>query len=330
MMQLWPSMIYQHFNLLLLEEVLDVVWSRVGSFDVLFRVSEQEKLERIETYGTDRGGYAGEKPWRYSQHAGIALRHQDVIIATTEQEIRYGEEDASYSTSFKKLGGIDNPLLLIYDSRQLAPVWEKHHRFRTPDQKRNALIGAIPLQKAPQIKGWFSEREGLFYRSLARKVRSGTVIEVGAWKGRSTAFVGPVCRENATRLVCVDTWTGSSDQYDAAYRQITSNEDVPAQFRDNMAVRAIPVDEMHCTSTQAARSFAPESVDLVFLDASHDYHSVSSDVNNWFERIRANGVLAGHDFNDEHQGVTRAVEEFCQQRKRTLQRGHGSIWCVTK
>jgi len=70
------------------------------------------------------------------------------------------------------------------------------------------------------IEGWFSEDEGRWYARFARELRGGGVVEVGSWKGRSTSFIGKVCNENGTRLVCVDHWRGSNDilqpRYEAA------------------------------------------------------------------------------------------------------------------
>jgi hypothetical protein len=58
------------------------------------------------------------------------------------------------------------------------------------------------------IPGFFTEDEGRWYARFARGLVGGIFVEVGSWKGRSTSFVGPVCRANNTRLVCVDHWKG--------------------------------------------------------------------------------------------------------------------------
>ncbi len=327
---LWQPVVYQQLNLLLLEEIMDCVRRRKESPNVLFRASEAEHLDRILRYGTDRGGFPGGKLWRHSGEVGGHYLHEDIILATTEHDIRRGEEDREYSTSFKKLPGIADPLLLLYDAGHLVQMREKEYRFIKPDRKTDALIGIVPIQKLPAIDGWFSELEGLFYRSLARSVRHGTVVEVGVWKGRSTAFIGAVCQANGTRIICVDSWAGSSDAYNEQYHQALAREDVRGTFRQNMAARGIPIAEMNCSSSEAAGRLANEWVDLVFLDGSHDYRSVRRDAMEWFERLKRGGVLAGHDYNEKHEEVMVAAQEFANSCGSTLRRGPGAIWFLTK
>lgn len=56
-----------------------------------------------------------------------------------------------------------------------------------------------------------------------------------------------------------------------------------------------------------------ESIDFVYIDGLHDYSSVISDINAWWPKIRKNGILSGHDFNEKKwPGVTAAVKEFCK------------------
>ena len=38
------------------------------------------------------------------------------------------------------------------------------------------------------------------------------------------------------------------------------------------------------------------SLDLVYVDAAHDYRNVRNDVLAWWPKLRASGVMAGHDF----------------------------------
>ena len=76
--------------------------------------------------------------------------------------------------------------------------------------------------------------------------------------------------------------------------------------------------------------FAPNSVDLVFLDGAHDYESVKRDIVQWLPVLKPGGIMCGHDYDcpsedisphelvslslqDDyegfHYGVIRAVDE---------------------
>ena len=64
-------------------------------------------------------------------------------------------------------------------------------------------------------------------------------------------------------------------------------------------------------SPAAAADHPDNSIDFVYIDGLHDYESVKADIAGWWPKVRAGGVLAGHDFNkNDWPGVVRAVEEF--------------------
>ncbi|CAE7228908.1 unnamed protein product, partial [Symbiodinium pilosum] len=63
-------------------------------------------------------------------------------------------------------------------------------------------------------------------------------------------------------------------------------------------------------SATASSRVAPGSVDLVFIDAAHDYASVQEDILHWSPKVAPGGLLAGHDYIASAPGVVRAVNEF--------------------
>jgi predicted O-methyltransferase YrrM len=179
------------------------------------------------------------------------------------------------------------------------------------------------------IDGWFSEDEGRWYARFARRLRGGTFVEVGSWKGRSTSFVGPVCNTNGTRLVCVDHWRGSRDAFARRYAAALASEDVEQTFRANMCALGIVVDIMAEPSAVAAERFAPGSVDRVFLDGSHDGASVAEDLALWSHRLRSDGILAGHDYSPKHPDLCAAVDAFAATRGLHVRRGPRAIYWLS-
>ena len=51
-------------------------------------------------------------------------------------------------------------------------------------------------------------------------------------------------------------------------------------------------------SYDAVRQFDDCTLDYVFVDAVHDYEGALRDLVDWWPKIRAGGVLAGHDYID--------------------------------
>lgn len=139
---------YQGNNLLFLEDVIEELKERnIPTSKVLYRASEKENLERIIKYGTDRGGFTGKKLWQYSNDTGKELLHENVIYATTEEEIRKGELEESFSTSLKKFLVIEEPLLLVYDSEHFVKIREKQYAFLNPQKKHDSLLAIFIVKK---------------------------------------------------------------------------------------------------------------------------------------------------------------------------------------
>lgn len=63
-------------------------------------------------------------------------------------------------------------------------------------------------------------------------------------------------------------------------------------------------------------------IDFVYIDGSHLYERTKADIEAWWERLTPIGMLAGHDFDDEHDGVKRAVTEFAEANGLRVQITH--------
>jgi predicted O-methyltransferase YrrM len=314
-------------NLLVLDE-LRIELERLGIDEpVLLRASELEKLERVLAHGTDRAGYAGDRRWCVDP----TIAHVDVILATTPAQNRDGEADPAVSTSIKKFPLIDAPMLLAYAAAAFERLQDNHWRFRDPSNKPAALRAVFPIAKLALPDGWFSRDEGMAYRQLVdaalrEPAARGRIVEVGCWLGRSTTYVARLCQVRRAVLTCVDTWAGSSDRFDGGYRELLARRDVESEFRAHLAALGVAAQIRRAPSIEVARGFAPGSIDLVFLDASHDRAAVAADIAAWRPALRPRGTLAGHDFGDRHPGVVTAVEAAARELGCELMRGPGTVW----
>lgn len=309
-------------NRLLLAEIeLELALAGVSE-PVLLRASEMEKLDRIERFGTDRGGYAGDRRWRYDD----SIRHQDVVLATTPEDNRDAEADPDASSSLKKLPGIDAPIVLVYRRSALRRLRDHHWVFSA--EPLDALIGIIEIDRYPPIQGWFSPRKGMAYRGLVeRVVRPGaTIVEVGCWRGLSTSYVARLVARRGARMTCVDAWSGSSDEHDPAYRAMLAESDVRAEFQRTLARLDVDAAVFEMDSLRAAEQLADESVDLCFLDASHDRGAVQADLDAWLPKVRADGILAGDDFSADYPGVVEAVADAAKRLGRRIVHPTEGLW----
>lgn len=132
------------------------------------------------------------------------------------------------------------------------------------------------------------------------------MVEVGSFEGTSTLMFALFTKK-----------VYSVDCYDYT---IPPTGRIPSM--DKMFVRAektflkrtknVPnIVKVKKTSIEAARDFADQSLDAVYIDAEHDEDNVRADVKAWTPKIKKGGFVSGHDYWLPHiQKIVK--EEFPQ------------------
>lgn len=159
------------------------------------------------------------------------------------------------------------------------------------------------------IQGWFNF-DHVYSRALSEACEDAVFVEVGAWRGRSTAFMAVEIVNSGKRIQfhVVDTWRGSKEEIQQrAIREAGGN--LFPEFKRNMerggVFHLLATHQMK--SPEAAKLFDDESIDFCFIDGAHDFKSVRCDVSVWLPKIRHGGVLAGHDI--DRASVRTTVQE---------------------
>lgn len=165
------------------------------------------------------------------------------------------------------------------------------------------------MSASTEVDGWFGKTEKVVYDAQVERARDGArFVEVGCWKGRSSCHMAAAIRGSGKQieLFCVDTWMGSEEhvneqcvQSNTLYQEFLSNTQ---SFKDIVWPVRLP-------SVKASENFEDDSCDFIFIDAAHDYENVVADIDAWLPKLKANGVLAGHDYSPTYPGVIQAVEK---------------------
>ena len=164
---------------------------------------------------------------------------------------------------------------------------------------------------AGTIEGWLSEPEGRLLYELARNCTGrGVIVEIGSWKGRSTIALAIGLRDGGgTGVVyAIDPHTAEPDRPTAG-PPVTVDD-----FNRNIrrAGIASKVELLLMTSHAARPQFRDGSVDVLFVDGSHQYEDVLQDIRDWQNSMRPGSIVA---FNDPHYpGVYRALREQVLKR----------------
>lgn len=171
---------------------------------------------------------------------------------------------------------------------------------------------ASKLERALASTGWMRHIELVWLEQISQGKQ--LVIEMGSWCGRSSLVLS-----HAAKLVCVDTWTGSSNQAEGAPEHITAL-DPYAQFQANLApelaeqrveiARGNLVSPAFCDALVAKYA---QQADLVFVDACHTEDEVALNIQLADKLVKPGGVVCGHDYTT-WPGVRRAVQRCAQGR----------------
>lgn len=62
-------------------------------------------------------------------------------------------------------------------------------------------------------------------------------------------------------------------------------------------------------SIDAAKQIPDFSLDICFIDAAHDYDNVRKDIAAYLPKLKIDGILAGHDYDNSHLELMKAVND---------------------
>ncbi len=124
-----------------------------------------------------------------------------------------------------------------------------------------------------------------------------------------------LAQHEALTLTLVDPWddAGGNRRDEASYQRA----------RTVLAPFAHRVVWLRLTSLEARRLVPDRALDFAFIDAAHDELSVTDDLLGWTPKVRAGGIVAGHDYYAIKQrpssDVMRAVDAYVALNGLTLQ-----------
>jgi hypothetical protein len=153
------------------------------------------------------------------------------------------------------------------------------------------------------------QRDGLIemidYIDKIKPVKSMSILEVGSFTGSSAAIFA----ERFKRVYCVDSWSdiGLSDASQAMWKSQGYTKEILENEFDKTVAQFDNVTKIKGESIEIAFNFT-EKVDIIYIDASHDYGSVKADIIAWKRHARQ--FITGHDFwPGRFDGVIQAVRE---------------------
>lgn len=162
------------------------------------------------------------------------------------------------------------------------------------------------VAKWNKIPGWFSLEKAIAIQQLVKQLPNGSqLVELGSYQGRSSVVIAAVLPVDSF-LYCVDHFKGSPEHHKGNLDLTNLLESFKKNIDEFGVKEKIRVLAM--STTEAAEKFEPESVNLILVDAAHDYDSVKLDLLKWYPKLKPGGFLFCDDYQTEWPGVIRAIK----------------------
>jgi hypothetical protein len=203
----------------------------------------------------------------------------------------------------------------------------KRHAYKNLDIKGHIV----------DTHGWMSKSfEVVVSRSVSHLKREDplTVVEVGTWKGLSASKMVEVLKKEGFtnfNVICIDTWLGAPEFWTwgindptrgLSLKRVDGYPSVFHTFTKNVKVLGMEdhIAPLPLSSTQAADVLAHYKIrpDLIYIDASHEFNPVTSDISCYYPLLKDGCVMLGDDYSSNWKGVIKAVDTFVAQNKLEL------------
>jgi len=154
-----------------------------------------------------------------------------------------------------------------------------------------------------------------FYRDCVEVAKDGWhFVEVGSFLGQSSCVMAYYIKKSGKdiKFDCVDLFE-ISDYSDDKHEEYVKEHggDFFKAFLYNIVKAEADnyINTIHKGhSVNAAEEYTDDSLNMVYLDASHETLDLYLDMKAWYPKLKEGGIFAGDDW--DHEGVPKAVAAF--------------------
>lgn len=163
------------------------------------------------------------------------------------------------------------------------------------------------LSDVASIKGWLSRDAAVLLYRLASEVREGCIVEVGSYRGRSTAVLARGSEKgHGVPVYAVEPHEPFVGPRGGEF----GPEDRAAFFRNMVRTGAYRTVRLLNTSSEVVARGWREPVALLWIDGDHSYEGVRRDFDAWEPHLLPGCDLVLDDTDDPELGPQQLVDEL--------------------
>lgn len=165
----------------------------------------------------------------------------------------------------------------------------------------------------------------VFTSLISENLKPGMqVAELGVFDGATTRINLPLIKPVNGLYYAVDWFMGTDESvYGVDHGNLEAMAGIRHYYRTDYDQFIYPlflkhIEETGCAdvckvlkgkTSEMCHLIPDDSLDICFIDAAHDYASVIEDIKLYKPKVKAGGILCGHDYDADHQDVIQAVNE---------------------
>lgn len=158
-----------------------------------------------------------------------------------------------------------------------------------------------------QTEGMVSFDEAVLLYCLAKGVRSGCIVEVGSYRGRSSVFLGRGSLDGANVPVyAIDP----HKSFIGVLGGVFGPKDRTAFYQAMLDNDCSEIVSLINLSSEGFSSSWSESISLLWIDGDHSYSGVKRDFGCWLPHLETNAVIAFDDATDPKLGPFQLIDEL--------------------
>ena len=175
----------------------------------------------------------------------------------------------------------------------------------------------------------YPTRESIKFAKRYFKSPVDTVVEVGVGNGANGINIFEFL--DAKKLYLVDPFKPPVWWPDYSYTAKEANDNFNIVSHNTRDIESVILIR---ETSESASKIVPDELDLVYIDAIHEYEYVIQDIELWYKKVKIGGVLCGHDFY--YDGVRKAVIEKFNFNMSTISENRkdwgaeGGDWWIVK
>ena len=147
-----------------------------------------------------------------------------------------------------------------------------------------------------KIPGWFNYAE-MYDLAIENIPQNGKFLEIGCFLGKSTHYLCTnlvtAGREDVT-VYALDTFKGSTE-HQFLSKMVDKNGSFYEKTRANLSYfigrNQCHLIESRSDNQETIDRFEDETFDVIMVDGAHEYEPVLEDIENWWPKLKKNGIM---------------------------------------